>query len=70
MKHGHNIRVNLRKRNKGNEKPSVQVWIMAMGLTRAKTALPIRPPWGKTAPLYKGTKVHRDYPFGKRLING
>ena len=40
---------------------------MAMGLTRAKTALPIRPPWGKTAPHYKGTKALSNYPFGKRL---
>ena len=38
-----------------------------MGGLCPKTALPIRPPWGETAPQYEGTVALDEYPFGKRL---
>ena len=39
-----------------------------MGGLFPKTALPIRPPWGETAPQYEGTVALDEDPFGKRLI--
>ena len=39
-----------------------------MGGLCPKTALPIRAPWGETAPQYEGTVALDEYPFGKRLI--
>ena len=38
-----------------------------MGGLCPKTALPIRAPWGETAPQYEGTVALDEYPFGKRL---
>ena len=39
-----------------------------MGGLCPKTALPIRAPWGETAPQYEGTVALDEYPFGKRLF--